>query len=124
MPIPRWPGTDACWLHLGIEITGTQGTLGCSTNRGWWLHTPHESRSEAHDYFEDDPPAQVAFLQSVIRSLDSPDAHSCGPVQARVSWNCILAAQRSALLGRPVDPRHGASDHEVLRFRRRLAGVP
>ncbi|MDE2868258.1 MAG: Gfo/Idh/MocA family oxidoreductase [Chloroflexota bacterium] len=118
---PRWPGTNAYWLNLGIEITGTRGTLGCSTNRGWWLHTPHESHSEARDYFDDDAPAQVAFLQSVVRSLDNPDAHSCGPVQARVPWNCILAAQRSALLGCPVDPRQGASDQEVLRFRRRLA---
>ncbi|MDE2903888.1 MAG: Gfo/Idh/MocA family oxidoreductase [Chloroflexota bacterium] len=118
---PRWPGTDAYWLHLGIEITGTQGTLGCSTNRGWWLHTPHESRSEAHDYFDDDPPAQVAFLESVIRSLDNPDTHSCGPAQARVSWNCMLAAQRSALLGRPVDPRDGATDKEIIKFRHRLA---
>lgn len=119
---PRWPGTDAYWLNLGIEITGTQGTLGCSINRGWWLHTPHESHSEAHDYVEDDSGAQVAFLQSVIRSLDDPDAHACGPAQARVSWNCIVAAQRSALLGRPVDPCDGATDQEITAFRRRLAG--
>lgn len=118
---PRWPGTDAYWLNLGIEIIGTQGTLGCSINRGWWLHTPHESRSEARDYFDDDAPAQVAFLQSVIRSLDDPGAHSCGPAQARVAWNCILAAQRSALLGRPVDPRDGATDEEIIDFRHRLA---
>lgn len=118
---PRWPGIDAYWLNLGIEITGTHGTLGCSTNRGWWLRTPDESRFECHDYFEDDAPAQVAFIQSVIRSLDDPAGHSCGPAQARVAWNCILAAQRSALLGRPVDPRQGASDQELLRFRRRLA---
>ena len=118
---PRWPGNDAYWLNLGIEITGTQGTLGGSINRGWWLRTPHESHSEARDYVYDDAPAQVAFLQSVIRSLDNPDAHSCGPVQGRVSWNCILAAQRSALLGRPVDPREGATDQEIMEFRRRLA---
>ena len=118
---PRWPGIDTYWLNLGIEITGTQGTLGCSTNRGWWLHTPHESHSQAHDYFGDDAPAQVAFLQSVIQSLDDPDAHSCGPAQARVAWNCILAAQRSALLGRPVDPRDGATDQEIIDLRHRLA---
>lgn len=121
---PRWPGTDAYWLNLGIEITGTHGTLGCSTNRGWWLRTPRESHSQARDYVDDDAPAQVAFLQSVIRSLDDPDAHSCSPAQPRVSWNCILAAQRSALLGRAVDPREGATDREILEFRRRLAANP
>ena len=118
---PRWPGTDAYWLSLGIEIMGTQGILGCSINRGWWLHTPHESHREAHDYVEDDSGAQVAFLQSVIRSLDDPDAHACGPAQARVSWHCILAAQRSALLGCPVDPRDGATDQEIIDLRHRLA---
>lgn len=121
---PRWPGTDAYWLNLGIEITGTRGVLGGSTNRGWWLRTTHDAQSEARDYFRDDAPAQVAFLQSVIQALDHPDAHPCGPSQARISWNCIVAAQHSALLGRPVDPRQGASDQEILAFRRRLADDP
>lgn len=121
---PRWRGTDTYWLNLGIEITGTHGVLGCSTNRGWWLRTPDQSHSEDCVYFDDDGPAQIAFLQSVIQSLDDPHAHPCGPTQALVSWNCILAAQRSALLGRPVDPREGASDQEILAFRRRLADDP
>lgn len=119
---PRWPGTDSYWLNLGIEITGTRGVLGCSTNRGWWLCTPDESTGETHVYLDDDLPAQVALLQSVIESIDDPNAHPCGPSQARVSWKCILAAQRAALLGRPVDPREDASDQEIVKFRRRLAG--
>ena len=121
---PRWPGTDEYFLNLGMEITGTDGVLGCSTNRGWWLRTPTATHSETRIYFDDDAPAQVAFLQSVIRLLGNPDAHPCGPSQARVSWNCILAAQRSALLGCPVDPRQGASDQAISRFRRHLAENP
>lgn len=59
-----------------------------------------------------------------IESLDDPDAHPCGPSHARVSWKCTMAAQSSALLGRPVDPREGASDWEILEFRRQLADNP
>lgn len=114
-PAGRWRQEPQHFWNKGLEVVGERGRAGASSNHGWWAQTAEGGlQGEAIPYGPEDLHAQAALTESVLRSLsERPETHRSHAASAQASFELIVAAQRSALLRRRVDPRERFGD-EVL----------
>jgi predicted dehydrogenase len=122
-PAGTWRREPNYWLNKGLEFVGTRGRVGASTNHGWWLET-WDGRREGEEvpYGEEDLRAEARLIESVLTSLDRPEAHPSRAEIACRSFDLVMAVQRSALHRRRVDPRQATQDAELAALREALAG--
>lgn len=126
-PAGRWRHEPRHFWNKGLEIVGERGRAGASSNHGWWAQTVDGGlEGESVPYGPEDLHAQAALTASVLRALgDKPEAHRAHAAQAQASFELIMAAQRSALLRRRVDPRERFGDDVLRTLRATLeAGTP
>jgi hypothetical protein len=85
-----------------------------STNHGWWVQTEAEGlQGESVPYPAEDRRAQAELTDSVLASLGDPERHPAHAATARVSTDLVLAAQRSALLRRRINPAEPVVDEDI-----------
>ena len=123
-PAGTWRREPVFWWNKGVEFVGERGRAGASTNHGWWVQTEAGLTGESVAYDPEDLRAQAALTESILRSLDSPQDHPAHIGTAGRSFDLVIAAQRSALLRRRVDPREPARDAELAALRAALEGAP
>ena len=121
-PAGTWRQEPTYWLNKGFELVGERGRAGASTNHGWWAQTERGLEGEAAAYAPEDLRAQARLTQTVLEALDRPETHPAHAMTARISFDLVMAAQRSALLRRRVDPRGPGRDAEVAALRAALEG--
>lgn len=119
-PAGTWCAEPVYWWNKGFELVGEAGRAGASTHHGWWAQTAAGAQGEVVPYPEEDRRAQTALTQSILESLDQPEAHQAFAATARRSLDLVLAAQRSALLRRRVDPAAPAGPGEIEALRAAL----
>lgn len=124
-PAPTWRSEPNYWLNKGIEVVGTKGRAGSSTNRGWWIHAAAGLQGESASYGEEDDRAQARLTQSLLEALDAPAKiaeHLNSPARSQISFDLVMAAERSALLRARV-PVAGerVTDDEIEALRAALA---
>lgn len=120
-PAGSWRQEPNYWLNKGFEFVGARGRVGASTNHGWWAQTEAGLQGETVPYAEEDLRAQARLTESVLLALDRPEAHPSHASTARISFDLVVAVQRSALLRRRVDPREPGRDEEIEALRAALA---
>ncbi|HEX6971489.1 MAG TPA: Gfo/Idh/MocA family oxidoreductase [Limnochordia bacterium] len=97
---PTWRNEPNFWLNKGIEVVGTEGRAGSSTNHGWWVQTKSGLQAESVPYDQEDDRAQGALIQSILTALDEPERvadHPNNAERSQISFDWVMAAQRSAL---------------------------
>lgn len=98
---PTWRQESNFWLNKGLEVIGVNGRAGASTNHGWWAQTASGYQAESVPYGEEDERAQGRLTETILASLaESPDAvaaHYNSPARSQISFDIVMAAQRSAL---------------------------
>lgn len=122
-PAGTWRQEPQYWWNKGFEFVGERGRVGASTNHGWWAQTEAGLQGEVVGYAEEDRHAQAALTESILLSLDRPEAHQAHIGTARLSLDIVLAAQRSAFLHRRVDPSQPVPDEEIEGLRVALASA-
>ena len=123
-PAGTWRQEPQYWWNKGFEFVGERGRAGASTNHGWWAQTEAGLQGESVGYAAEDLYAQRMLTESILSALDRPEAHPAYATTARVSLDLVLAAQRSALLRRRVDPREPMRDAEIERLREAMGDAP
>lgn len=121
-PAGTWRQEQRYWLNKGLELVGERGRVGASTNHGWWAQTESGLEGEGAAYGPEDLRAQARLTQTVLEALDCPEKHPAHATTARISFDLVMAAQRSALLRRRIDPREPARDAELAALRAALEG--
>jgi predicted dehydrogenase len=121
-PAGTWRREPNYWWNKGLEFAGERGRAGASTNHGWWVDTAEGASAQSVGYDAEDLRAQAALTESILRALDRPEAHQAFASTARLSFDLVVAAQRSALLRRRVSPHDPGRDAEIDGLRAALAG--
>lgn len=119
-PAATWRREPQYWLNKGFEFVGERGRVGASTNHGWWSQTEQGLQGESVGYETEDLRAQSLLTESILLSLDHPESHQAYVGTARISFEMVMAAQRSAVLRRRVDPREPVPDADIERLQAAL----
>lgn len=120
-PAGTWREEPVYWLNKGLEFVGTRSRVGASTNHGWWCQTePGGLQSEGVGYDAEDLLAQARLTETILDALEDPARHQAFAGTARLSLDLAMAAQRSALLRRRVDPREPVQDADIEALRAAL----
>ena len=121
-PAGTWRDEPVYWWNKGVELVGTHGRVGASTHHGWWSQTETAGlEGEVVPYPAEDLRAQARLTETILAALDDPERHQAHAGTARLSFDLAMAAQRSALLRRRVDPREPVADREIEALRAALA---
>lgn len=98
-----WRGETNFWLNKAVEATGTRGTVGASTNHGWWLVNERGSFGEERAYEPEDLLAQARLTQGIFRTFAEPEyRHPNRPEVSSVAFDLVQAAIQSALERRRI----------------------
>jgi len=121
-PAATWRQEPEGNWNKGLEIVGEQGRAGASSNHGWWAQTVAGGlQGESVPYPTEDLHAQAALTESILGVLsDRPEAHRNHATTALASFRLIMAAQRSAVLRRRVDPAERFPDEVLTALRAQL----
>lgn len=121
-PAGRWRQEPKHFWNKGLELVGERGRAGASSNHGWWAQTVDGGlQGESVPYGPEDLHAQAALTDSVLRALgDHAETHRSHAASAQASFELIMAAQRSALLRRRVDPHERFADEVLVQLRAAL----
>lgn len=121
-PAGTWREEPVYWWNKGMELVGTRGRAGGSIHHGWWAQTEAGGlEGESVPYPEEDLRAQARLIETILAALDDPERHQAHARTARLSFDLAMAAQRSALLRRRVDPREPVADREIEGLRAALS---
>ncbi len=121
-PAGTWRQEPIYWFNKGFEFVGERGRAGASTNHGWWAQTESGGlQGESVPYPEEDLRAQAALTETVLGALGDPERHPAYITVARVSFDVVMAAQRSAWLRRRVAPGEAGTADEIAGLRAALA---
>lgn len=123
-PAGRWRQEPQHFWNKGLEVVGERGRAGASSNHGWWAQTADGGlQGDSVPYGPEDLHAQAALTESILRALsDKPQAHRNHASTAQAAFNLTMAAQRSALLRRRVDPSEPFPDTVLSDLRAALEG--
>ena len=110
--------------RCNIDIWATKGRFWWRENGSWGYQVEGMAQPfiERTQFREDDPPAQRAFTQAIATWLDDESQpHLCRLEFAKLGFDMIMAAYRSALLGRRVEFHPLLTDGEWEQLRDKLA---
>ncbi len=120
-PAGSWRQEPSYWWNKGLEFVGTRGRAGASTNHGWWRQTEAGGLvEEPFGYAEEDLIAQARLTETVLGALGDPERHPAHASTARLSFELVMAAMRSAALRRRVDPAEAGPDADQAALRAAL----
>ena len=108
-----------------MEIVGAKGRAGASINHGWWMHVGSKFHEGTVPYIEEDDRAQQRLIDSILEAIAGErariESHPNDARRSAISFDAVMAAQRSALYQRPIRPSAGAAtDLEIERLREKL----
>ena len=116
------PGEESFWMHLHFDFLGSRGRLYLTQNKGYWYQTEgmaepvHGESSWDHQGFA----GQREFTRAVATWLDGGEPHLNRWELHRYAVEALLAAQKSVLVGGPVEIPSGYTDAEWTELRERL----
>jgi predicted dehydrogenase len=100
---PTWRDETNFWLNKGIEAVGTRGSVGSSSNHGWWIVTDRGRFGEERSYEEEDVLAQARLIEGIFHCFHDPTyQHPNRPEVSPIAFNLAQAAMQSALERRRI----------------------
>ncbi|MFH1568132.1 MAG: Gfo/Idh/MocA family oxidoreductase [Gemmatimonadota bacterium] len=122
------PGEESFWMHLHLDFLGTEGRLFLTQNGGYWYQARGMAEPVAGESSWDHQgwQGQRDFTAAVAAWLDGGPPHLNRFEVSAAVIEALLAAQRSALLGRRLDLPTPFTDAEwhALRDRLRAGAAP
>jgi predicted dehydrogenase len=112
-----------CNPRCNIDIWATNGRFWWRENGTWGYQTDGMPKPfvAQENFGETDMPAQRAFTQAIATWLDNENTpHLCRFEFAKLGFDAIMAAYRSALLGRRISCEHPLTDAEWEQLRDKL----
>lgn len=87
--------------RCNIDVWATNGRMWWRENGSWGYQINGERFSQRTSFNEDDMPAQKLFTKAIANWLeDEDDKHLCRYEIAKIGFDAVMSAYRSALLGR------------------------